>query len=231
MQNQTLEGFRLSPQQKQLWLLQPNNSPYPAQCAILLQGELQLKILKEAVQHVVNRHEILRTSFHTRPGIVIPMQVISPSSNHFWQTFNLTDLTSQEQQVKIDELFLPARKVLFDWEKDPLLRLSLLLLSPQEHILLIALPSLCADSRSLKNIVKEISHIYSKCLNNAQLPDQPVQYIQFSEWHNELLEEEAEVGKNYWQQQLNALTPVTLPFEQQPTDTKFNPEILSLIHI
>ncbi|NJK55771.1 MAG: amino acid adenylation domain-containing protein [Pleurocapsa sp. SU_5_0] len=227
MQNLTLEGFRLSPQQKQLWLLQPNNSPYPAQCAILLQGELQLKILKEAVQHVVNRHEILRTSFHTRPGIAIPMQVISPSSNYFWQTYNLTDLTDQEQQVKIDELFLTARKVLFDWEKDPLLRLSLLHLSSQEHILLIALPSLCADSWSLKNIVKEISHIYGRCLNNAQLPDEPVQYIQFSEWHNELLEEEAEVGENYWQQQLDLLTPA-IPFDKQPTDTEFNPDIWSL---
>jgi amino acid adenylation domain-containing protein len=228
MQNPTLEGFRLSPQQKQLWLLQPNNFPYPAQCAILLQGKLQLKILQEAVQHVVNRHEILRTSFHTRPGIVIPMQVISPNSNPFWQTFNLTDLTDQEQQVKIDELFLTARTVLFDWEQDPLLRLSLLLLSPQKHILLIALPSLCADSWSLKNIVQEISHIYSQCLNKAQLPDKPVQYIQFSEWHNELLEEDAEVGKPYWQQQLDALTPATLPFEQQPTDKKFNPDIWSL---
>lgn len=228
MQNLTIEGFRLSPQQKQLWLLQPHNSPYPAQCAILLKGELQLKILQEAVQHVVNRHEILRTSFHTRPGIAIPMQVINPSSNPCWQTFDLTDLTFQEQQVKIDELFLSARKVRFDWEKDPLLRLSLLLLSPQEHILLIALPSLCADSWSLKNIVQEISHIYSQCLNKAQLPDEPGQYIQFSEWHNELLEEEAEVGKNYWQQQLDSLTPTTLPFEQQPTDPKFNPEIWSL---
>ncbi|MEY2834154.1 MAG: hypothetical protein RLZZ574_3414, partial [Cyanobacteriota bacterium] len=231
MQNKTLEGFWLSPQQKQLWLLQPNNSPYPAQCAILLQGKLQLKILQEAVQHVVNRHEILRTSFHTRPGITIPMQVISPSSNPLWQTFNLTDLTDQEQQVKIDELFLTARRVLFDWEKDPLLRLSLLLLSPQEHILLITLPSLCADSWSLKNIVKEISHIYGRCLNNAQLPDEPVQYIQFSEWHNELLEEEAaETGKNYWQQQLEQLDLLTpaIPFEKQPTDTKFNPDVWSL---
>lgn len=230
MQNLILEGFRLSPQQKHLWLLQSDSSVYPAQCGILLQGELQIEILKEAVQHVVNRHEILRTSFHTRPGIVIPMQVISTSSNSFWQTFDLQDLTPNKQQVTIDELCLTERKVLLDWEKDPLLRLSLLLLSPQKHILLITLPSLCADSCSLKNIIKEISYIYGKCLNNEQLPDETVQYIQFSEWHNELLEEEdAEAGQNYWQQQnLDLLTPATLPFEKQSKDNKFTPDVWSL---
>lgn len=229
MQNLTLEGFRLSPQQKHLWLLQSDRSIYPAQCAILLQGKLQSTILQEAIQQVVNRHEILRTRFHSQPGIVMPMQVIENQSIPDWQTFDLKDLTPKKQQLKIDELFLAERKTIFDWEKDPLLRLSLLLLSTQEHILLITLPSLCADSWSLKNLVKEISQIYEKCLNNEQLPDEPVQYLQFSEWQNELLEdEEAEVGKNYWKQQLDLLTPITLPFEKQPTNRQFNPDVWSL---
>ena len=101
MQNFTLEGFRLSPQQKHFWSLQPNSSAYRAQCAILLEGKLQVEILKEAVQQVVNRHEILRTRFHLRPGIAIPMQVICDRSNPFWQTFNLSDLTFLQQQAKI----------------------------------------------------------------------------------------------------------------------------------
>ena len=230
MQNLILEGFRLSPQQKHLWSLQPNSSAYRAQCAILFEGKLQIEILKQAVQQVINRHEILRTRFIRRPGIVIPMQVIENHSNSSWQTFNLKDLTSQEQQLKIDKLFQTERNFTFDWERDSLLRLSLLLLSPQQHILLITLPSLYADSWTLKNLVKEISYIYGICLNKQQLLDESIQYIQFSEWHNELLEEEdAEAGKTYWQEQnLDLLTPITLPFEKQPKNKEFDPAVWPL---
>lgn len=229
MENSTLEGFRLSPQQKHFWSLQPNSSAYRAQCAILLEGKLQVEILKEAVQQVINRHEILRTKFHFRAGIAIPMQVICDRSTPDWQTFNLNDLTFQQQQAKIEELFQQERNLTFNWERDSLLRLSLLILSPGQHILLITLPSVCADSWTLKNLLKEIAHTYEKCLNHEQLSDEPVQYIQFSEWQNELLKaEDAETGKTYWQQQLNSLTQITLPFEKQPSDTIFDPDVWSL---
>ena len=128
MQKIALEGFRLSPQQKRFWSLQPNSSAYRAQCAILLEGKLQVEILKEAVQQVVKRHEILRTKFQLRPGIAIPAQVICDHSNPDWQTFNLSDLTPQQQQAKIEELFQAERSLTFDWERDSLLRLSLLVL-------------------------------------------------------------------------------------------------------
>ena len=230
MQNLTVEGFRLSPQQKRLWLLQGDSSAYFAQCIIRVKGELQLEILKQAIAQVINRHEILRTKFVRRPGIVVPIQVIGDLQTPKWQSFNLRDQTPEKQQAIVEKLFKAERNCNFDWEKDPLLSLVLLALSSQEHILLITLPSLCADSWSLKNLVQEISHIYDKCLNNEQLTDDPVQYIQFSEWHNELLEEEdAEDGKNYWQQQnLDLLTSITLPFEKQPKDRKFNPDIWSV---
>ena len=227
MQNSTLEGFRLSPQQKHFWSLQPNNCAYRAQCAILIEGKLQVEILKAAVQQVVNRHEILRTKFHLRPGVVMPMQVICDRSNPNWQTIDLGDLTPQQQQAKVEALF-QQEKLTFNWEQDCLLRLSLLILSPGQHILLITLPSLCADSWTLKNLVKEIALTYGKLANNEQLSDEPVQYIQFSEWQNELLEaEDAEIGKTYWQQQLDSLTAI-MPFEQQPNDTRFNPDVWSL---
>lgn len=229
MQNPTLEGFRLSPHQKHLWSLQPNCSVYRAQCTINLEGKLQVAILQQALQQIVNRHEILRTRFIRQPGIIIPMQVIENHSTPFWQTFTLKDLTPQQQQLKIDELFQAERNYTFDWEKDSLLRLSLLILSPQQHLLLITLPSLCCDRHSLKNLVKEITFTDDKCLNNEQLNDEPVQYLQFSEWHNELLEEEnAETGKAYWQKQLDSLKTVTLPFEKQPSEINFQPDVWSV---
>ncbi|NMG07615.1 non-ribosomal peptide synthetase [Brasilonema sp. UFV-L1] len=231
MQNQSFEGFRLSPQQKHLWLLQQNSMADRAQCVLLLEGRLKIEILKEALEKIVNRHEILRTIFHRRSGLKIPIQVINDSSKPSWQTFNLSDIDARQQQVKIEELFLEERKFPFDLEGDSLLRVSLLILSANQHMLLITLPSLCADSWTLKNLVKEIAYTYGQCLNDEELYDEPVQYLQFSEWQNELLEDEdAEAGRDYWRQQSSKSPPLlTLPFEKQSSgETKFEPNVLSL---
>ncbi|MCA1991714.1 MAG: condensation domain-containing protein [Coleofasciculus sp. S288] len=81
MQEQ-IQGFLLSPQQKQFWLLQHNSQVYRNQCAILLEGNLKIEVLKAALQQVVDRHEILRTTFHWTRGIKLPIQVITHDS-HF----------------------------------------------------------------------------------------------------------------------------------------------------
>ncbi|MEH2381704.1 MAG: amino acid adenylation domain-containing protein [Nostoc sp.] len=229
MQNQTLEGFRLSPQQKHLWLLQQNSVADRAQCVLLLQGQLQIEILQEALEKIVNRHEILRTVFHRRSGLKIPIQVISDRSKPSWQTFNLSDIDARQQQAKIEELFLEERNFPFDLERGSLLRISLLILSEDRHMLLMTLPSLCADSWTLKNLVKEIAYTYGQCLNDQELYDEPVQYLQFSEWQNELLEDEdAEAGRNYWRQQSFKSPPLLIPFEKQSSGKKFEPNVLSL---
>ncbi|MFP4099133.1 non-ribosomal peptide synthetase family protein [Coleofasciculus sp.] len=230
MQNYTLEGFRLSPQQKHLWSLQQNSFAYRAQCVLQIEGKLKTEVIEDALQQVVNRHEILRTTFHRQPGIKLPIQVIHNSGNPLWNYFNLSDSDPKEQQAKIEELFQKKKCFIFNFEQNSILRSSLISLSATQHILLITLPSLCADSWTLKNVVKELSYIYSKGLKNDKLTDEPVQYIQFSEWQNELLEEDAELGKAYWHKQnLGSLPALTLPFEYKPSGkTEFDPDVYAL---
>ncbi|HEY9901851.1 MAG TPA: amino acid adenylation domain-containing protein, partial [Candidatus Sericytochromatia bacterium] len=235
MQTQTLEGFRLSPQQKRVWLLQQDSLAYRAQCAIGIEGKLNAEILKEALEQVVNRHDILRTAFHRQPGIKVPIQVIADRGTISWNQVNLSGLNQKEQSVKIEQLFqeqgclicrdVPAERL---YEKKSLLHSSLLNLSDDQHILLITLPALCADSWTLKNLVQEISQSYAICLKGEELPDEPVQYIQFSEWQNELLEDEdAENGKVYWHEQ--NFQSITLPFEAQfSRATGFEPDVCAL---
>jgi non-ribosomal peptide synthetase component F len=106
---------------------------------------------------------------------------------------------------------------------------SLLTLSDNQHILLITLPALCADSWTLKNLVKEISQTYQAYFKGENLSDEePVQYIQFSEWQNELLEDEyAETGKAYWRNQ--SFPNLVLPFEAQPQSSEqFEPEVYTV---
>jgi len=231
MQAQIIKGFRLSPQQKHLWLLQQNSSAYCAQCAIQIEGKLNTKILKSALQKVVDRHEILRTTFHRQPGIKVPIQVITDGSTPSWHNVNISHLDLKQQEAKIEELLQSERELICNYEQGSLLRVSLLTRSDSQHILIVTLPSLCADSWSLKQLVQEIGRAYDACFKDEELLDEPVQYIQFSEWQNELLEEEdAESGKAYWQQQrFWELPPLTLPFEGQPSEkTRFAPAVYTL---
>lgn len=161
MQNINVEGFQLSPQQKGLWLAQQKSQAYRAQCAVSIEGHLDTNLLQQAVQQIVDRHEILRTTFHRRAGMKIPVQVVAERAAPSWQTIDLSDLDECCRQRKIEELFEEERRRIFDLEHGPLLHAALLTLSANRHVLLLSLPALCADAWTLNNLVAEICHAYA----------------------------------------------------------------------
>ncbi|MEG4144508.1 amino acid adenylation domain-containing protein [Microcoleus sp. Pol12B5] len=214
---QTINGFRLSPQQKYLWVLQQDSPAYRVQSAILIEGILQNDNLKKALEKVSDRHEIIRTSFQGKAGLKIPIQVISEHSSVSWNWVNLSEVTPQEQEAQLEEIFQQEKSAFFNFERNPAWRLSLIKIASERHILLVSLPALCGDSRTVKNLVQEISQCYAACLHGEEITDEVVQYIQFSEWQNELLEdEEAAEGKEYWTgHNYSALASLRLPFENR----------------
>lgn len=217
MPNQITQGFRLSPQQKRIWSLQQYSSAYFAQCAILIEGNLKEEVLKAAFQQVIIRHGILRINFHCLPGMKIPVIDVKNSSILSWDNINFSHCEPKEISSKIVELF-QAAALNFNFDQGTLLHISLLTLSVEKYILLISLPSLCADAWTLKNLVTEISDSYSACLQGERVSEEVIQYLQFSEWQNQLLlDEDAETAKKYWhEQKLSQLASLKLPFESQP---------------
>ena len=222
----TIEGFRLSPQQRHLWLQQKINADYVAQAAFLIVGNLNIEVLQSAITAVVNCHQVLRTKFHSLPGVKIPVQVIQDRNLYDWHTVDFSHYDSDEQSTKIDNYLITERQLVNQNENEYSLRLSLLIFAQDKYFLVLTLPSLCADGWTLSNLFSEISHNYSVCLKNQHLLDieEPIQYIQFAEWQNQLLEdEEAEAGKEYWQQQdFTNQQPLILPWESNLTrESKF----------
>lgn len=225
MLTETINGFRLSPQQKRLWLLQQESSTYVAQTAILLEGDLNKEALKAALHEVVCRHEILRTSFRKISGIKMPIMVVEDSCIFSWQEINLSNCDIEA--VAIELTCQDERRKPFNLEQAPLLRASLLKLSVTKHILVITLPALCADSETLKNLFWEISEFYGDGSDK-----EVVQYAHFSEWQNQLLiETEAETFKDYWcQQDFSALSQLQLPFQVKGNKQgEFQPESWELL--
>ncbi|MEH2081254.1 MAG: amino acid adenylation domain-containing protein [Nostoc sp.] len=216
MKTDTNNGFKLSPHQKRLWLLQQNSSAYLTQGAFLIEGNLQTNVLEAALQKVVKKHEILRTNFCCLPSVKIPIMVVADISFPLWQKIDLSNYHQQEQLNKIEELFQSARHLAFNFEQGSILRLSLLKLSQKLYTLLVSLPAICADNWTIKNLVNEISQSYEICLQKQELSNEVIQYLQFSEWQNQLLQEDdIEAVNQYWhKQKLSASTTLKLPFEK-----------------
>ncbi|MBU7581848.1 MAG: amino acid adenylation domain-containing protein [Nostoc sp. TH1S01] len=226
-QEQVINGFRLSPQQKRIWNLQKDSSVYRVQAAISIEGSLKVNFLKLALEKVINRHGILRTSFIKPPGIKTPIQTINAQGLLFWQEIDSSDHAYLEQLNQVESLYQQERLIPWDFEQGSLLRTYLIKLSLNKSILLLNLPAICADSFSVKTLVQEISQCYSSCLQGIELSNEEVvQYLQFSEWQNELLEDtDAEVGKQYWEKyNLSVLPKLSLPFENKliADSSKFN---------
>ena len=184
MQNK-IEGFRLSPQQRQVWRQLQDNESYRAQCVILLEGDLDIEVLEQTIQKIVARHEILRTNFRRNPGISYPIQLIGEGRVILARDERKS---ARELTEEIEELAAQQRGLSFDFEHGTLLHASLVTLAERTHLLLLCLPALCADARTLKNLANEIGRGYGARIEEDE---EPVQYVQFSEWQNELLENDA----------------------------------------
>jgi amino acid adenylation domain-containing protein len=232
MNSEVIQGFQLSPQQKHLWHLQQSGDmPYRSLCAVEINGILNIDTLRNALQAVIERHQILRTSFRCLPGMTMPLQVIGDRSIISIQNHDLSSMEDQQQNA-VTALFESALQQTIDFEKSSLLQVSLVKLSATNYILLLNLPALCADKISLQNLAKEISIIYNASGRNEELLEEAVQYILFSEWQHELLQsEEAVIGKQYWRQ--NDITPIfslKLPRENQHDEkSRFAPQTLTQI--
>jgi amino acid adenylation domain-containing protein len=144
-----------------------------------------------------------------------PVQVIDDDASVLWRVEDLSDRRAEEQLRRVEQASQEESEA-FNFEQGSLLRVVLLKLSTQHHVMLLTLPCLCADHRTLLNLAREIERRYTQRFGSATGDDEPVQYLQFSEWQNELLEaeDEAEQGRRFWRELLLG-TPAQprLPFE------------------
>ena len=97
MSQEIIQGYRLSPQQRRLWLLRLFDRA--AVCAVRLGGELEVEALRQAIRQVVSQQEILRTSFKLLPGMTIPVQVISDDTDFAFTSLDLTQLNAAVESI------------------------------------------------------------------------------------------------------------------------------------
>ncbi|HET9359968.1 MAG TPA: amino acid adenylation domain-containing protein [Vicinamibacterales bacterium] len=142
---------------------------------------------------------MLRTTYRLQSGIRVPWQVISDVEELSWQRLDWSGRSPAQVDTSLDELLRDERTRAVSLETAPTLRLTLATVAATEHYLIVSLPSLCADARSLTNLFEEVVRAYSGA---EAAGDEPLQYADFADWHWQLLEEdEQSPARTYWREQ------------------------------
>lgn len=202
--------------QERLWFLQqlaPTSVAYNMPSAMRLTGALDVAALHGALNAVVQRHEILRTTFAERDGQVF--QQVAPSLTI---ELSLTDLQQAPNPiVDAERLAITEGRQPFDLVTGPLLRAALLRFTETDHLLLLTMHHIVTDEWSMGAFWRELAAHYRAQLAGASaaLPTLPLQYADFAHWQRNQLESDQFAAQlAFWQRQL-AHAPRLL---QLPTD-------------
>ena len=208
----------LSSAQTRLWLFdrfQPGSSAYNVPLTVLWPGSMDPEALEGALNEIVRRHEILRTTFGLHDGQ--PVQIIAPSS-----TLRLTrvDLSAQPveiQQSEVNRIALEESRFSFDLSRGPLIRATLIRRHESDHVLVLLMHHIISDGWSIGVLLREISLLYGACLSGQLplLPPLPIQYADYAVWQARWLRgPQREQQLAYWRAQLNGIPPyVDLPLD------------------
>ena len=202
----------LSFAQQRLWFidqLRLDTSAYNIPGAVHLQGSLDVGGLARSVNAVIERHEVLRTTFEVLNGE--PRQVIAPFQSSELPVIDISTFPSEEREPEAMRLAAEDGRRPFDLSVGPLLRASLLRLGAEEHVLLFTMHHIISDGWSLNVLVKEIAALYSAGVTGraSSLPELPIQYADYAVWQRAWLKDEVlEEQLQYWRAQLAGAPPV-----------------------
>jgi amino acid adenylation domain-containing protein/non-ribosomal peptide synthase protein (TIGR01720 family) len=213
------EEIALSFAEERLWFLdqlQPGNPSYIIPGAVRLEGRLDTEALTAAVEAVVRRHEALRTRFETLEGR--PRRVVETDARIPIPITDWIGLPRLEQDEAIRREVAEEARRPFDLGKGPLLRLRLLRLGDEEHVLLLAVHHIVSDGWSMGILVREIGVLYDVISRGAAspLPSLPIQYADYACWQRKWMSGEVLEGELlYWREQLRgAPGAIDLPLDR-----------------
>ncbi|MFY2559116.1 amino acid adenylation domain-containing protein [Corallococcus terminator] len=201
----------LSFAQQRMWALErfdPGSSAYHLPQALRLRGPLDVDLLQRSLDALTRRHESLRTVFPSTDGSPV-QHVLAPTPVTVRQV-ELQGLA--EEQLLTEEAERP-----FDLASGPLMRVTLVRLAHQEHLLLLTLHHIIADGWSLRVLTRELVELYTALRQGrlAVLAELPLQYGDYARWQRHWLQGPVlESRLDYWKEHLAGLPALELPTDR-----------------
>ncbi len=200
--------YPLSYNQQGIWFLYqlaPESTVYNVNFAARISSDINVPALRGALQRLVDRHPSLRTTFPAHSGK--PVQQVHEHQKVSFEEVDGSTWNGDELKCRLlDEAYRP-----FDLERGPLLRVSLIMRSAREHILLLVVHHIVIDFWSLAILLNELGVLYPAEIAGVKgtLPPLDLQYTDYVRWQAETLAgPDGERLWAYWREQLAGQLPV-----------------------
>ncbi len=209
----------LSEGQRALWVIErtaPGTYAYNLPLAFRLDPDVDVAALHEALQHIVDRHDSLRSTIRaTADGPV--RTVASWQELPFQQRYlAVTDEEAVRQRI-VEEVRRP-----FDLERGPLLRVTLFTTADGGQVLLLLFHHIVFDGVSIAAFLRELTAGYRSVRSGVdpQAPSPAATFAEFTDWQRELLAgAEGERLRAHWLRRLGTpAEPLALPYDRPRPD-------------
>ncbi|MDR9865972.1 condensation domain-containing protein, partial [Pseudomonas baetica] len=203
-------------QQRQwfLWQMEPASAAYHIPAALRIHGALDLNALQRSFAELIQRYESLRTTFvqideqafqviHAQQAPLLVPEILDGTS----------DKSAEQTQAYVQRQISQP----FDLQNGPLLRVGLLQVAREEHVLVLTQHHIVSDGWSMQLLVQELIQRYAAYSQGqtVELAELPIQYADYALWQRQWMEAgERERQLNYWTGVLGGEQPLL----ELPTD-------------
>ncbi|MDE1476894.1 amino acid adenylation domain-containing protein [Xenorhabdus bovienii] len=183
----SFEMAPLSPSQERLWVSEKMGSEhqfgqYNITGACYLKGNVNVRAIEWAINTIIQRHQVLRTVI-LHDEILGVMQIVR---EEFYFSLEQQDFNKREKDIDQEiNNFIDKEGILhFDLSQDLMLRVNLLNLTENEHVLVFTMHHIASDGWSMNILINEFSSLYNAFIHDyeSQLPPLTLQYTDYSRW-------------------------------------------------
>ncbi len=200
-----------------MWILQqldPASPAYLMTWVLRLSGPLDTESLRRAWERVTERHEILRTRYGPGSADGTATAIIDPPGRFEPRTIDLTGEPPARREERARQVAEWERTRPFDLAAHHPVRVSVLVLGPERHIVVISIHHIACDPVSYQRIARELSALYAGGL--ASLQQDAIQYADFAAWERAGQASGAQAQHlAYWRRALAGLTDLPLPLDRR----------------
>ncbi|PUA27190.1 MAG: non-ribosomal peptide synthetase [Cellvibrio sp. 79] len=214
--------------QQRLWFidrLEGGSAQYNQPIVLRLRGALDKAALQAALDGIIARHEVLRSTYSSHDGQ--PQQQVNPACPLPIIHHDLLGLPQPQQAIEVDALVDKEANTPFDLSADLMVRARLLVLEEQESLLLLTLHHIASDGWSLSVFTDEFVSLYESAVhgNASSLAPLVLQYGDYAHWQRTHMQGYAQaLHRDYWLEQLHGLPQVhSLPLDKpRPATQSYN---------
>jgi amino acid adenylation domain-containing protein len=221
----------MSGAQQRVWFAHQQSedgSHFNIQGCFVFDGTLDHASFERAISQLLQRHDVLRTTFSERGGNID--RRVQPVAATPLSLIDLSSLSGFEQADEVRSLIATDLRGRFDLSRDVLLRVMLLRLSSERHVAVFNVHHIASDGWTVGLLIKEFCSAYTAYAvgDSADTMPASLQYADFATWQDAYLQGGVlDAGVSFWQSALEGVPQVHgLPIDKpRPAKQTFRGEL------